>query len=133
MLFPLKIALFLRETALFYTNFNHKFSSLWSKVEGHNILLSIPNFCQKTTYQLWGYISRMVKSRFPGALISVLKPPLLLPPHRALERGQFRNFFFADFFAFFDWYQIFRCVRTGFTRHKSTITKNKLNIKILRK
>ena len=35
MLIPIKIALFLRETALFYTNFNHKFSSLWSKVKGH--------------------------------------------------------------------------------------------------
>ena len=35
MLFPLKIVLFLREIALFYTNFNYKFSSLWSKVEGH--------------------------------------------------------------------------------------------------
>ena len=35
MLFPLKIDLFLREIALLYTNFDYKFSSLWSKVEGH--------------------------------------------------------------------------------------------------
>ena len=37
MLFPLKIALFLWEIALIDTNFNYKFSYLWSKVEGHNI------------------------------------------------------------------------------------------------
>ena len=36
MLFPLKIDLFLREIALLYTNFDYKFSSLWSKVEGHH-------------------------------------------------------------------------------------------------
>ena len=37
MLFPLKLALFLREIALFYTNSIYKFSYLWSKVEGHKI------------------------------------------------------------------------------------------------
>ena len=37
MLFPLKLALFLREIALFYTNSIYKFSNLWSKVEGHKI------------------------------------------------------------------------------------------------
>ena len=37
MLFPLKTALFLREIALFYTNFDYKFSNLWSKVEDHLI------------------------------------------------------------------------------------------------
>jgi len=35
MLFPLKMALFLREIASFYTNFNYKFYNLWSKVEEH--------------------------------------------------------------------------------------------------
>ena len=35
MLFPLKIDILLREIALFYMNFCYKFSSLWSKVEGH--------------------------------------------------------------------------------------------------
>ena len=34
MLFPLKIAPFEWEIALFYTNFDYKFSNLWSKVEG---------------------------------------------------------------------------------------------------
>ena len=33
--FPIQIVLILREIALFYTNFAYKFSSLWSKVEGH--------------------------------------------------------------------------------------------------
>ena len=35
MLFPLRIDPFLREIALFYTNFNYKLSSLWSKVENY--------------------------------------------------------------------------------------------------
>ena len=36
MLFPLKMALFLREIALFYTKFDYKLYNLWSKVVGHN-------------------------------------------------------------------------------------------------
>ena len=39
---PLKIVLILREIALFYTNFTYKFSSLWSKVEGHLLYQFIP-------------------------------------------------------------------------------------------
>ena len=35
MLFTLKIALCLREIALFYTNSNYKFSHFWSTFEGH--------------------------------------------------------------------------------------------------
>ena len=35
--------------------------------------------------------------------------------HRALERGQFRNFFFAVFFTFFCQYQIFRWLGTCLT------------------
>ena len=35
MLFRLKIVPSLREMVLFYTNFNYKFSYLWSRVEGH--------------------------------------------------------------------------------------------------
>ena len=34
-LFPLKIVLFLREIALFYTNSNYKLYHLWSTFEGH--------------------------------------------------------------------------------------------------
>ena len=41
MLFPLKIDLFLREIALLYTNFDDKFSSLRSKVEGHKSKLKV--------------------------------------------------------------------------------------------
>ena len=54
-------------------------------------------------------------------------------PHRALERGQFRNIFFAYFCGYFYWYQISRCVRTHLTIKKTTMTKNKLNMEILRK
>ena len=41
MLFPLRIDQFLREIALFYTNFFYKFFNLWSKVEGHKTPCSI--------------------------------------------------------------------------------------------
>ena len=43
MLFPFKIAQFLREIALFHTNFNYKFSNLWSKFEGICTAF-LPNF-----------------------------------------------------------------------------------------
>ena len=41
--------------------------------------------------------------------------------HRALERGQFRNFFFAVFFTFFCQYQIFRWLGTCLTQFRPTL------------
>ena len=40
--------------------------------------------------------------------------------HRALEEGQFRNYFFAFFFAFLLQYQLFRYIGTCLTKFRST-------------
>jgi len=45
----------------------------------------------------------------------------MVPLHRALERGQFRKFFFAVFFTFFCQYQIFRWLGTCLTQFRPTL------------
>ena len=41
--------------------------------------------------------------------------------HRALERGQFRNFFFAVFFTFLGQYHIFRWLEACLTQFSPTL------------
>ena len=64
MLFPFKIAPFLWEIALFYTNFDYKFSNLWRKVDGHKVW-ELLSHC---TVHVLSYLSsnfRKCKQPFP--------------------------------------------------------------------
>ena len=72
---PLKIVLILREIALFYTNFTYKFSSSWSKVEGHKKRLKNSLYFFKNSTYIKTFVShffRVVSFTAPWTLIAKL-------------------------------------------------------------